>query len=106
MYYRITQIDFDGTSKTYNAQIINCDESGENITIRPNPFNEVLEIVAHIDDICKIEIYNTLSKLIYSEVSHIRGAKKLQLGDLQNGVYMLRISTKNGKTFNYKIIKH
>jgi hypothetical protein len=105
IYYRITQVDFDGTAKTYDAQIVNCDGSSQIIVVKPNPFQDMVEVLAHFDNQVRIDIYNAQAKLVYSELDNIENSKQLHLQDLKPGVYLLKITEKDGKMYNFKIVK-
>jgi hypothetical protein len=105
IYYRITQVDFDGTAKTYDAQIVNCDGENQIIVVKPNPFQDMVEVLAHFDGQVRIDIYNAQAKLVYSELDNIENTKQLHLQDLKPGVYLLKITEQNGKMYNFKIVK-
>ena len=73
--------------------------SGNDIQVWPNPTNGVLHIAA--DHINKVEIRNLLGQMVlYTE-----NASDIDISDLENGIYFLRVSEKNGRNKVTKIIK-
>lgn len=106
IYYRLKQIDFDGTSKTFDIQVVNCNNETQVIIVKPNPFKEIVEIIATIDGNNNIEVFNSLGKLVYQEKVYLNDVKQLNLSNLKYGMYMLRITESNGKMYNFKLIKN
>lgn len=106
IYYRLKQVDFDGTAKVFDIQVVNCDGENQIVLVKPNPFKEIIEIVASIDGNSRVDIFNSLGKVIHSEVSYLNGTKQIDLAHLKPGVYMLRIAEPNGKVYNFKLVKN
>lgn len=111
-YYRLTQVDYDGTFEVFKIVNINCDQFDENeptVIIYPNPFrSEVTVLLENIEENEVIfEIYDEIGKLIYIE-TYNRGENadkhSIELNNLKPSVYYLRTRT-NKHLFNNKIIK-
>ncbi len=71
-YYRLVQVDYDGTRTASEIIVANCiePEVGEpDVQAYPNPFNDELTVV--LDNFgnraATIEVYDMLGKLIYTE---------------------------------------
>ena len=68
--------------------------------IFPNPIQETLTIQSNLE-ISKIEIYDCIGKLILKE----KGIEKINLSNLKQGIYLLKIFGENGKIETNKILK-
>ncbi len=76
--------------------------SGVNLTVYPNPVDRSLVIAAD-QDINKVEIYNAVGQQVKA-VNLNTNTARLDVADLQPGVYMLRIYTSKGVS-TQKILK-
>ena len=101
-YYRLVQVDYDGTRTVSEIVVANCIEpevDGEpEVLSYPNPFNGELTLV--LDNFSNraaiIEVYDMLGKLIYTEkASAPQNSYEtiLNLSNLPSGAYMVRVST-------------
>lgn len=94
-YYRIKQVDFDGSYDFSNITSANVDS---HVLIFPNPFNDKLTIEGN--GISEVTIYNMLGELVYSK--KIEGdITDVDLSHLEQSMYILDLE---GKT--YRIFKH
>ena len=75
------------------------EESETDIQVWPNPTNGVLHIAA--DHINKVEIRNLLGQMVLCT----ENTSDIDISDLENGVYFLRVNNKNGRNKVTKIIK-
>lgn len=85
----------DGTilsSTTFNA--------AQDISISPNPFQDFIEIKGQVE---AIELYNQIGQLVKAE-DFQRSDARLETANLTAGVYLLAVTTKEGKRV-YKIVK-
>lgn len=88
----------DEFSSNVSDDVINCSTLSTSdivtvaniISVYPNPFKNVLQIVSK-QDIRQIELFDISGKLVY-----VSKTKKLLLGYLQQGIYLLNIHTANG----------
>jgi len=87
------------------------DNVGISIIIRPNPFKTELnvELSSQIDDYLRVELYNTIGTLVYSEVYNTKSISSLsifknKLENLKNGIYFLKINL-DGGLITKKVIK-
>lgn len=67
------------------------------ISLYPNPANEYLNIRS-INDIYSIQIFNSFGQLIKSIESIYSSSQSIDLKDINNGYYLLKVKTKNGST--------
>ena len=100
-YYRLVQVDYDGTRTVSDIVVANCIEeqaSDPDVLAYPNPFNGELTLV--LDNFSNrpatIEVYDMLGKLIYTEkASAPQNSYEtiLNLSNLPSGAYTVRVST-------------
>jgi hypothetical protein len=75
------------------------------VTIYPNPTNGIFNM-AFKNDVNSIKVVDILGKVVYSEKIALASAdttKKIDLSNLNNGLYIVSVSNDNG-TSNYKVI--
>jgi len=96
----------EGTSRAYAQNIIVEDETAgvndlkaKEVLVYPNPTTGFLNIES-TQKIHKIEVYNLAGKLLRKEQS----TRKLNLSDLNQGVYLIRITPETGASLTKKII--
>ena len=100
-YYRLVQVDYDGTSTVSEIVVANCIESDveePEVQAYPNPFNGELTLVLDNFDNrpATIEVYDMLGKLIYiQKASAPQNSYEtiLNLSNLPSGAYTVRVST-------------
>ncbi len=107
MYYKLEQVDFDGT-KTELATLsipANCQSSDELYVVGPNPFKNELTIEHHNQENSQLSIINAEGKLIYeSTLEETKNQHFIPTDSWSKGVYVVRIQSKT-KIENYRIIK-
>jgi hypothetical protein len=82
-------------------------ESTENSSvfrIYPNPFTDIL-IIDNDREVQKIEIYDLLGSLKLSKRTNTENAVTIETDFFKNGVYIIRITDKFGKTYTKKVVK-
>ena len=109
-YYRLVQVDYDGTRTASEIVVANCYESdGEpDVHVFPNPFHN--DVAIHIENlggatVC-IEVYDMLGKLVHQKTVSVGNENEitLNLQNLPNGAYNFRVSA-NDYVFNKQVIK-
>ena len=100
-YYRLVQVDYDGTRTASEIIVANCiePEVGEpDVQAYPNPFNDELTVV--LDNFgnraATIEVYDMLGKLIYTDkIAAPQNSYEtiLNLSNLPPAAYTVRVST-------------
>lgn len=110
-YYRLVQVDYDGTRTASEIIVTNCVEaSGEpEVLAYPNPFNSDLtvELENFGDRPASIEVYDLLGRLVYVERADAPQNNYqtiLHLGDLSKSTYIVRVSTADF-VINRKVVK-
>ena len=108
-YYRLNQVDIDGTNKRYDPIAVSCEASSNGIFITyPNPSNEGFNIL--IND---KELEGEMNMNIYSATGSITLQKRIVVKEginvfmmnekLLPGVYFIEVKDEQNKT---KVIKH
>lgn len=113
VYYRLKQVDFDGTTTIYNIiNVSGCKNSSlstSGFNVFPNPFKDDIKITHNSKNVASIdisisEINNKLVKEYIFTGSEIRNIITLNLSFLPSGVYMLRFNN-GSKEESVKIVK-
>ena len=100
-YYRLVQVDYDGTRTVSEVVVANCIEESEgdpDVMAYPNPFNGELTVVLDNfgDRPAQIEVYDMLGKLVYIEkAASPQNSYEtiLNLSNLPPAAYTVRVST-------------
>jgi hypothetical protein len=72
----------------------NVELTDRSLVVFPNPFMDQITIQSQLNGMHGIEVFNALGELIYS-VKTADNSVKLDLGGLENGVYMIRTPQNN-----------
>ena len=105
MYGRLKSVDHDGKTVFYKKVIFRLKNDGtideESIIIYPNPASDkaLIKNTNEKQKIQTIEVFNTMRE----RVKKVQG-KSLDVRDLPPGLYILRITTKNGKVITKKLV--
>lgn len=96
----------DGVFATTSTTNPNCsgalnltEDKFENLTVRPNPFNDQITINGHFTDL-SLSMYNVLGKEVEIKVI----SNKIDTTFLQHGIYFLRVEKENSVQL-FKLIK-
>jgi uncharacterized repeat protein (TIGR02543 family) len=110
-YYRLVQVDYDGTSTTSEIIVANClGTDGEpEVLAYPNPFGDDLtlrfESFGNIQ--ATVEVYDMLGRMVHTQkvnCSQNDYEVVLRLAGLSDGTYNVRISTADF-VINRKVVK-
>lgn len=90
-YYRLTQVDFDGKSETFNP--VSCEYSVNDTKVFPNPFKNEINIHSTFET---YELYSNGKLVKFGDIK-----QRMDFSDLEVGVYSLVLKTEN----NIEVIK-
>ena len=85
LYYRLIQVDFDGTTSLSNIVSVNCSDEFENLqnTIYPNPANDIL----YFSEAHSFKIFDIYGRLLnQSEIEQ----SSVNISDLKKGMYYIK----------------
>ncbi len=106
-YYRLKQIDFDGSYNYSKVVFVNYSELQE-VLIYPNPLRNSMTIqfekeIEHTLDIQILSVDGKIMRLVESEYYHRE--LQIDLTDLKVGMYFLKIQSDNGGVWNERFLK-
>jgi hypothetical protein len=91
-YYRLRQVDIDGTSSYSHVVVIQAGEK-ESLIIAPNPFEEELTIHTNSKGKMDVKIYDVMGRLLYGVNSESNEGILTISPDLPSGTYLITIQT-------------
>jgi hypothetical protein len=108
VYYRLKQVDFDGTTKYYDIIAINCGSDNFEVTNFVMGTNQLdFKINTSVDEALQIFLYDYRGRLIVNKKSQInKGINNIEIPslDLSTGIYMLSIIGETN-SFSTKLMK-
>lgn len=104
VYYRIQQVDFDGTKDLSEIVSVmsNCSYSNAP-SVYPNPFDQELSIYSKED--LMISMTDSKGKIIRLIDNLPAGMNTISMEDLTSGVYFLRTVNQQDENFVFKLLK-
>lgn len=93
-FYRLRQVDFDGTTAFSDVRSVHCGETEAIISIFPNPSRGMVEIIA--PESVELVVFDGLGRVVYRRLSH----EGYLFKDLLPGTYFIAAS--NGISWNYE----
>jgi hypothetical protein len=98
-YYRLRQIDFDGTTTISKTVSVNFDKN-TTIKVYPTVATDKINVQFNDEDgSVGLTVTNLLGQVVKSQnVQNTEGALSLNISDLPNGSYILRIVSKSGES--------
>ncbi len=103
-FYRLTQTDINGQSKTYDKTFINFETVKPSVIAYPNPCSDWLSIDLDAAENSTVKVLNAFGQIVMTESSSDQSVLKLDLSTLASGVYNLELSV-NGLFSTSKIVK-
>ncbi len=102
-YYRISHVDFNDKQSDFSYIYSDCNNMDINININPNPAFSWLQITG---DINLIDTYEFIDLLTHTSfVPPIQNSSFIDISNMKNGIYLLKINTTNHQVKFLKVIK-
>lgn len=112
-YYRLTQVDYDGSTQTFAPKSTYCKNiETDNIKVYPNPTIDICNIEFNANTSFKNGNLSVLDmtgrKVITQEISINEGENKIQLNlnSLAAGVYNIQITITEQVKLHVQVVKH
>ncbi|WP_299102087.1 T9SS type A sorting domain-containing protein [uncultured Winogradskyella sp.] len=93
------------TNTTCSALNVVENTLSQQISLSPNPANDILEISNNAQTNINFSVYNTLGDRILEYKNLTKQTQTIDISSLKTGLYLIRFSV-NGNTFTKKLIKH
>lgn len=94
-YYRLKQVDFDGTAK-YSSPVAVTNLGAKEVAMYPNPTEDVLNIqLAGSMDGVPVSVSDLTGRVVLTQV--LNGNGQLNLGGLRSGTYLVTVGEGNAK---------
>lgn len=90
-YYRLKQVDFDGQFSYSPERVVGFAKDDAVVNIFPNPVQNILYLKVENDIETQVEIYN-----IFGAIVHRSDKQIIDVGDLAQGTYVVRVLSKDG----------
>lgn len=104
-YYRLKQVDYDGTFKTYPPCVIDRNSLSV-FSVFPNPSDEYVDITssASENEINTVSVFHSSAKLVFEK--QFSGKIRILTADLENGFYIVRIENRHSVITKKLVIQH
>jgi hypothetical protein len=105
-YYRLKQVDLDGTFDYSKTIALNTEGSKNKSVIKsyPNPVSDVLTVETSVAETSQLEIIDAVGRVVFKQNVE-SGNYQISTTDLVKGMYIVRLSNKNDISIQ-KIIKN
>ena len=105
-YYRLKQVDFDGTETYYDPVTALIENTGGIISLYPNPSDgDVTFQIAGDLNINEVRISDATGKVVLEENIEFENSNwKKDLSNLPKGIFMVNITTVNGESFQERLV--
>ena len=105
LYYRIRQIDKDGTFSYSKIVLLNNKTTTSSFIVYPNPANAVIKITAPVNTTAVAELFDAVGrKLIHKNINTT--TSEMSTANIPSGTYLLRITGNDGVQTQKIVVKH
>jgi len=105
MYYRLSQTDFDGKTKSFPVKMVSSNKlnSESNYVISPNPSSVEFKILGKVDNIVEYSLIDQSGRQFDIDAQNSNSEVIVNTSNLNSGIYILRISLES-KVEYYRVI--
>lgn len=93
-YYRLRQVDFDGSSMY--SKVVYIDGVNDALIIHPNPTADFVEVESNGDGIASVKVRNEVGYLLKVPVKESERGVILNMTALPSGIYILEVQQETG----------
>jgi hypothetical protein len=110
LMYRISQTDFDGTTKMFDPVALRNSNELSKLKVSPNPIKENSKITFHAanEGVASIELWSVLGQMITSKPMNIqRGENSIRFSEMnlhRNGYFVVRVVVKGQVVLSQQIL--
>ena len=105
LYYRIRQIDLDGSVSYSKIVLLNNKTSAGSFIVYPNPANAVIKISAPINTTATVLLFDAVGrKLISTIISNT--TSEISTANIPSGTYLLQLSGVDAVQIQKIVVKH
>jgi hypothetical protein len=101
VYYRLKQVDFDGTFAFSRIIAVIRKEEQHADYIFPNPTGSTVEVAAEGSDVAEVTIFDNGGRIVLIEKS----PSQIDVSELKKGDYIVQAKTQSGRIIRKKMIK-
>jgi hypothetical protein len=101
-YYHLRQIDVNGSSSISWPVVVLT--SNQQVSVSPNPFDDVLKIVTNIKGEINVSIYDVVGRLLYETNQEVKDGELTIHPELAGGAYIVKINSGEFLEY-YRVIK-
>lgn len=106
MYYRLSQVDYNGEKTELNKNAISCNNQQTDFFVMPNPFIDIISLPNISENSDKIEICDPQGAIVFAIKSKNITNSTINLSFLNSGIFILNIYKTNGETKQFKLVKY
>lgn len=92
VYYRLVQVDYDGSKSESEVRVVNFENRGGEVSIYPNPVVEELNVNYTGGATYRVLIYDMMGKLVNDST----GGSKIDMSVYKAGTYTVRVMDGSG----------
>lgn len=104
-YYRLNQVDFDGTANTSNPVAVSLGVTNTSVTAYPNPVTQQLNVTGLVAG-DHIKLLDLSGRIIKTQDFSGSNTAVLSLDKINAGLYLLVVENAGKLTFQSKIVKN
>jgi uncharacterized repeat protein (TIGR01451 family) len=107
LYYRLRQVDTDGTPTTSEVRVVRFGKSATvELSLFPNPATDLVRVrLTGVSGQAQATLYGTTGQLLRKQSFDAAQAATLDVQSLPAGTYLVRIQAADGKVYTQRLVK-